>query len=157
MKIVQNLSKLFLVLLIGIAFLMPSKTTAQSTFSRQLTPVILPSHVYLKMEALVDSTGDTLTTKTIDMSLGIDNMPLFGKVLFSSTKGKPRIKMVRQEKLFGTWTDVKTLYNADSLETVRATAADTIRAKETRYLILGTSGNRSDTQLKLEWLYKKVR
>ena len=99
---------------------------------------------------------DTLVSPEIDLSKGISNITLIGKKLFTSASSKPRIKLIHQEKLFGTWTDTKTIYTADSTETVQTMTPDTLRAPLSRYLIIGTATNASDTIVKLFYRFLKL-
>jgi len=130
---------------------------AQSSFVSDLTASSERGANQFYVKALVDSTGDTLTTAEINLSLnnGIYNIPIFAKKLFTSAAGKPRLKIVRQEYAFGSWRDARTLYTADSLETYQDFTADTLRATRNRYLIMGTAGNRSDTVV--EWILRFLK
>jgi hypothetical protein len=131
---------------------------AQSSFVKNLTVTSERGANEVYVHALVDSTGDTLTTDEFDLSLnnGSYNIPIFAKKLFTSIAGKPRIKIVRQEYAFGSWRDAKTLYTNDSTETYQDFAPDTLRATRNRWLIMGATGNRSDSIVKFLMRFLKI-
>lgn len=69
-----------------------------------------------------------------------------GAFLLTSTAGTPKIKLVKQESWFSdTWSTTKTIWN-DSAET-QTTFSDTILTK-TRYVLIGVSGNQTDSYVK---------
>ena len=100
--------------------------------------------------------GDTLIGNAIDLTVGIEDTITFGKALFTSSAGKPHIKVVHQEKIFGTWTDANTIYADDSLETVQALARTVFTSKLNRYLFIGLTGNATDTGIKWTQTFKKL-
>lgn len=131
----------------------------QSTFTSNMAISSEAGAISYYTEATVHGTTDTLITGSINLSLspkGIFNIPIFARKLFNSVTSKPKIKIVRQEYLFGSWRDAKTLYTADSLETYQNFTADTLRAPLSRYLIIGVTGNPIDTSVKFYLRFLKL-
>ena len=135
--------------------LIASVSFAQTAFVQNLNLTKDKGAYHYYTEAVINGV-DTLTTNVIDLSDGIYNIPIYGRKLFTSTAAKPKIKIVRQEDLFGTWTDVKTYYTADSVETAQSMPGDTLRAVRSRYLIIGATGNATDTRVKFSHRFLKL-
>jgi|GEM_PF-2958588 hypothetical protein len=140
---------LFFILLAGSVF-------GQSAFSNDLVKNKVNGYNTYYTEAVIDSV-DTLTTGEISLDDGIEQIPVFQYKTFSSATGKPKVTVIRQEYRFGTWTDAKTLYTADSVETnYMVMPPDTLRAATNRYLIIGAAANRSDTSVKIVQRFKRI-
>lgn len=136
---------------------------AQSSFVKNIEVSSERGANQFYVHALVDSTGDTLTTNEFDLSLygGSYNVPIFAKKLITSAADEPKIKIVRQEYAFSSWRDAAINYTADSVETYQDWAADTLRAAKNRWLIMGVtvngqSKNRSDTVVKFLMRFQKL-
>lgn len=70
---------------------------------------------------------------------------------YSSATSKPRVKLLRQERVFNSessWTTTDTYSTADSLETYQSARTDTVSATlpvAVRYVIIGAANNPNDT------------
>lgn len=70
---------------------------------------------------------------------------------YSSASSKPRVKLLRQERVFNSassWTTTDTYSTADSLETYQSARTDTVSATlpiAVRYVIIGAANNPDDT------------
>ena len=141
---------LFLILFAGSIF-------GQTAFTENMLKDKTAGYVTYYTAAAVDSTGDTLTTANISLDDGIETIPVYQYKTFSSAAAKPKIKLVRQEYRLGTWTDVKTYYTSDSTETNYVSMGlDTLRATNSRFLIMGAAGNRADAQIKMIQRFKRL-
>jgi hypothetical protein len=130
---------------------------AQSTFTQNMSASSEDGAIAYYVEATVHGATDTLITNSIDLSKGIYNIPIFAKKLFNSVTAKPKLKIVRQESLFGAWRDAKTEYTSDSIETYQNFTADTLRAPSNRFLIMGAAGNPTDTSVKIYWRFLRLQ
>ena len=98
---------------------------------------------------------DTLETNPIDIT-ALEYAPKYGQYQYTSASAKPKIKLVRQEKVNGTWTDITTVSTSDSLETLRSwTCTDTHTNKLSRFLIIGAANNPSDCTGWIRFTYYK--
>lgn len=108
----------------------------------------------------VTMTADVASTDTVDFdSVDMDTYLKEATVVkyWTSTAGKPKLKVIRQGKPFGSWIDLKTLYTNDSLETLAVTA-DTLKGvTRFRIRVIGNTGNAADTQFKLRYEFLKNR
>jgi hypothetical protein len=142
------------VLVTLLVMLMAGLTLAQSAFTYNMSKSQgWKEHTFYTAFTLVGV--DTLETDAVDIST-LENAPKYGHYQYTSASAKPKIKLVRQEKVNGTWTDITAISVSDSLETLRAwTLTDTHTEKLTRFLIIGAAGNPADCTGWIRFTYLK--
>ena len=148
------MKKIFKIAFLMLALVLSANLFAQSAFTYNMSQTKSAKEITYYTAFNLRST-DTLTTDPINI-IGLEYAPKYGHYKYNSASAKPKIKLVRQEKVLGTWTDITTVSTSDSLETLRAwTCTDTHTEQLTRFLIIGAAGNPTDTQGWFKFTYYK--